>query len=130
VAYGLAGWQDLRTLWEGFGRMGLYGSVQLETLNGPSKPGARTRTLTSTLSLAKTWTEPTTPGFRNFTTFGEFTAVRDEDGPAKGHTFGTFTPGLRTWFLKGHSFTLGEDLPFGARGPSVRVLRLTYIFNF
>jgi hypothetical protein len=130
LAYSLAGWQDLHALAPGLGRMGLYGSLQYENLQGPAKPGARTKGISGDVSLAKTWTEPTTPGFRNFTTFVEFFATQDLDGPSKDHTIASFTPGLRSWFAKGHSITLGEDLPMGARGTFTRVLRLTYIMNF
>ena len=70
------------------------------------------------------------PPRQGFTTFGEFYASRDLDGPSEGQTVASFTPGIRTWFSKNNSLMLGEDLPIGHRASFYRVLRLTYIFNF
>lgn len=131
LAYGLAAWQDLHAVLPGLGRMGLFESVQYEDLKGAlPKAGARTKDLAADVSLARTWTSRDTPGFRNFTTFFEAYATRDLDGLNEGHTITTLTPGIRNWFSPKQSFTLGEDLPIGARGPSYRVLRATYILNF
>jgi hypothetical protein len=130
LAYAFAGWQDLHAWFPSLGRTGLYGSLQFENLQGPAKAGSRTKGLSADVSLAHTWTQPDTRGFRNFTTFAEVFATRDLDGPSEGHTVATITPGIRSWFAKGHSITLGEDFPLGARGATLRVLRLTYILNF
>ncbi|MFI5180965.1 MAG: hypothetical protein ACHQPI_06215 [Thermoanaerobaculia bacterium] len=130
LTYALAAWQDLHTLLPALGRVGLYESIQLESLQGPSKPGARTSDLSGDISLAKTWTGPDTPGFGNFTTFVEFFATRDLNGDSSGQTIASITPGIRTWFARKNSVTLGVDLPLGRPGSFYRVLRATYILNF
>ncbi|HJU83422.1 MAG TPA: hypothetical protein VJ600_04360 [Holophagaceae bacterium] len=130
LSYGLAAWQDLGAILPALGRTGLYGSVQYEDLKGPAKPGARTRAAAADVSLAHTWTESGRRSFRNFTTFLEAYAGRDLDGPNGGQTVASLTPGLRTWFGRKHSLTLGEELPLGQAGAFYRVARLTYIYNF
>ena len=131
IAYGLASWQDLHAWLPGLGRVGVHESVTYENLQGPlPKVGARTKDVAADISLTKTWTSPDTPWFRNFTTFLETYATRDLDGLNEGHTVTTVTPGVRSWFSKKQSWTLGLDLPLGARGSSYRVVRATYILNF
>ena len=130
LAYGLAAWQDLGAALPALGRTGLYESIQYEDLKGPAKPGARTRDGAATLSLAHTWTEASRRSFRNLTTFLEASAIRDLDGPASGRTVASLTPGVRSWFGRRHSITVGEDLPLGQRGGFYRVARLTYIYTF
>lgn len=130
IAYSVGAWQDLHALLPALGRMGLYESIQLESLQGPAKVGARTSDLAGDISLAKTWTSPDTPGLRNFTTFAELFFTKDLNGAVSGQTIASITPGIRTWFAKGNSITLGEDLPVGRRGNFYRVIRATYILNF
>lgn len=130
VAYAVGAWQDLHALLPALGRMGLYESIQYESLLGPAKAGARTSDLAGDVSLAETWTSPETKGFRNFTTFVEFFATRDLNGTSSGQTIASITPGIRTWFAPGNSITIGEDFPLGRPGNFYRVLRITYILNF
>jgi len=130
LSYVLASWQDLHALLPGLGQMGLYESIQYDKLEGPAKPGAKSKGMSADISLAKTWTEASNSPFGKFTTFAEFYATRDQDGPSQGQTVASFTPGIRTWFSKNNSLSLGEDLPLGHRANFYRVLRLTYIFNF
>jgi hypothetical protein len=130
LSYALASWQDLHALLPGLGQTGLYESIQYDKLEGPAKAGAKTKGSAADITLAKTWTDASSSPFGRFTTFGEFYASRDLDGPNTGQTVASFTPGIRTWFSKNNSLMLGEDLPLGHRANFYRVTRLTYIFNF
>lgn len=130
LAYSLAGWHDLRPLAPALGRMGLYYSVQYENLQGAHRAGARTNDVSYDLSLAETWTAPTTPGLGNLTTFVEAYATTDLDGGGAGKTVLTLTPGLRFWFVPQNSFTAGVDLPLSHGAPLSAVYRATYILNF
>jgi hypothetical protein len=130
LSYALASWQDLHALLPGLGKMGLYESIQYDKLEGPAKAGAKTKGSAADITLAKTWTEASDGPLGRFTTFGEFYASRDLDGPSTGQTVASFTPGIRTWFSKNNSLMLGEDLPLGHRASFYHVLRLTYILNF
>ena len=129
LSYVLASWQDLHALLPGLGQMGLYESIQYDKLEGPAKVGAKSKGTSADISLAKTWTDAAST-FGKFTTFAEFYASRDLDGPNEGQTVASFTPGIRTWFSKNNSLSLGEDLPLGHRANFYRVTRLTYILNF
>jgi hypothetical protein len=130
LSYVVASWQDLHAWLPGLGKVGLYESIQYDKLEGPAKAGAKSKGMSADISLAKTWTEASDGPFGKFTTFGEFFATRDLDGPAEGQTVASFTPGIRSWFSKNNSLSLGMDLPLGHRANFYRVLRLTYIFNF
>ncbi len=130
LSYALASWQDLHALLPGLGMVGLYESIQYDKLEGPAKPGAKSKGMAGDITLAKTWTEASDGPFGKFTTFAEFYANRDLDGPLEGQTVASVTPGIRTWFSKNNSLMLGEDLPLGHRAGFYRALRLTYIFNF
>lgn len=130
LTYALASWQDLHAVLPALGKVGLYESIQYDKLDGPAKPGAKTKGMAADVSLAKTWTEASEGPFGKLTTFMEFSASHDLDGPNEGQTTAAFTPGIRTWFSKNNSMSLGEDLPLGHRANFYRVIRLTYIFNF
>ena len=130
IAYAIGAWQDLHALLPALGRMGLYESVQLESLQGPAAAGARRSDLSGDISLAETWTSPDTPGLGNFTTFVEVYATKDLNGKNSGQTIASVTPGIRTWFAKKNSITLGLDLPLWRPGSFYRVFRATYILNF
>jgi hypothetical protein len=130
LSYALASWQDLHALLPGLGQMGLYESIQYDKLEGPAKPGAKSKGMAGDVTLAKTWTDASSSPFGRLTTFAEFYAGRDLDGPLEGQTVASVTPGIRTWFSKNNSLMLGEDLPLGHRANFYRATRLTYIFNF
>jgi hypothetical protein len=129
VSPSLAGFQDLQ-VWLGLPRVGLYESITYDALNGPHTFGSKTQTFSYDVSLAKTWTESGTPVVGNFTTFLEFFAAHDINGPAEGHTALSLTPGVRFWFARENSLTLGVDFPVNHPYPNGPVYRLTYILNF
>ncbi len=129
VQYALAAFNDLYPI-VGLSRVGLYYSVVYETLLGNHARGARQSDIAYDVSLAKTWTDPRTPVFGNFTTFLEAFATTDLDGTTKGHTPTTLTPGVRFWFYPENSLTLGVDLPVSHPNPFGEVYRVTYILNF
>jgi hypothetical protein len=126
---GLGAFNDLYPL-VGLSRTGLYYSVTYETLVGKHANGARESDIAYDVSLAKTWTEPRTPVFGNFTTFLEAFATTDLDGTKSGHTVATLTPGVRFWFYPENSMTLGTDVPVSGPHPFNDVIRVTYILNF
>ncbi len=130
VSYAVASWQDVHALLPKLGRFGVYESIQVDTLSGPANPGAKKRGLAADVSIAKTWTDASRKVFKKLTTFAEFYATHDLDGPNESHTVGSFTPGIRNWFSANNSVTLGVDLPLGQVGGFYRVVRFTYIFNF
>jgi len=128
--YTLAGWQDMQALFPFLKRVGLYYSFQYENLQGSHKAGARSNDISYDISVAKTWTQPTTPVVGNFTTFLEAYATQDLDGASKGVYVVTLTPGIRFWFLPKNSLTFGVDFPV-SNDPSIEaVYRVTYILNF
>lgn len=113
-SYGLAGYTDL-AFWLPLDRVGLYYSVLFDTLAGPSKPGARRSDAGYDISVAKTFTAPTTPVVGDLTAFVEGFAQTDLDGDRAGRTLVSATPGIRfdlgweNWIL------LGADLPVADR---------------
>ena len=125
----LAGWQDLDAAL-GLDRVGFYYSLTWDNLSGPIAPGAKTNTLSYDVTLAKTWTDPQTSVFGNFTTFLEAFAATDLDGQMSHHTALSLTPGIRLWFVHDQSLTLGVDLPASYPHPYSEVFRITYILNF
>ena len=125
----IAGFTDMYPLL-GLYRIGLYYSVVYESLTGNHAKGARTSDIAYDVSLAKTWTPPSTPIFGNFTTFLEAFATTDLDGTTRGHTPMTLTPGVRFWFYPENSLTLGVDVPVTHPYPFGNVFRATYILNF
>lgn len=125
----LAGFQDLQSLL-GLDRVGLYESVTYDSLTGPHASGARTQVLSYDVSLAKTWTAPDQYPAGNFTSFLELFATTDLSGNTKYHTGVTLTPGVRLWFARENSLTLGVDFPISQPHPFGEVLRITYILNF
>ncbi|HYB53363.1 MAG TPA: hypothetical protein VEG84_05830 [Thermoanaerobaculia bacterium] len=130
MTYALAGWQDMHALIPALGRFGLYGSFQYENLIGPHKAGAMENDVSYDLSIAETWTQPTTPVFGNFTTFLEAFGQTPLDGASSGKTTVSLTPGIRFWFVPENSFTVGVDLPVTTVRSFHSVVRATYILNF
>ena len=130
LTFGLAGWQDMHALIPALGRFGLYGSFQYENLVGSHRPGAAENDVSYDLSIAETWTEPTTRIFGNFTTFFEVFGTTLLDGANSGKTTVSVTPGIRFWFVPKNSFTVGVDIPV-THAPSFHsVIRANYILNF
>jgi hypothetical protein len=125
----LAGWQDLDAA-IGLDRVGVYASLTWDNLSGPIAPGAKTNSLSYDLSLAKTWTDPTTPVVGNLATFLELFATTDLDGQTTHHTAVSLTPGIRFWFVPENSLTIGVDFPVSYPHPNSEVFRITYILNF
>jgi hypothetical protein len=125
----LAGFTDMYPLL-GLYRVGLYYSVVYESLIGTRAKGTRASDIAYDVSLAKTWTPPSTPILGNFTTFLEAFATTDLDGATEGHTPVTLTPGVRFWFYPENSFTFGVDIPVTHPKPFANVFRATYILNF
>src|SRR5579862_4859072 len=125
----LTGWQDLDAA-IGLDRVGVYYSVTWDNLHGPVADGTRTNSLGYDLTLAKTWTDPKTPGMGNFTTFLELFATTDLDGQTTHHTALSLTPGFRFWIVPENSLTLGVDFPVSYPHPYSEVFRVTYILNF
>ncbi len=130
LTYAVAGWQDMHALIRSLGRFGLYGSFQYESLVGPHKAGAARNDISYDLSIAETWTSPSTPVFGNFTTFLEAFGTTVLDGSSPGKTAVSLTPGVRFWLLPEHSLILGLDLPVTHAPSFHRVFRATYILNF
>lgn len=135
--YTLAGWQDMQALFPFLKRVGLYYSFQYENFQGSSPSrGERSNDISYDITIAKTWTRPTTPVLGNFTTFLEFYATQDLDGENKGVYLITLTPGFRFWFTPLNSLIFGVDLPVtnqNAPAPTTserEVYRVTYILNF
>lgn len=123
----LAGWHDLTPL--GLYRVGLYWHVQEETWIGPSITGGRRNDLTYDLTLAKTWSAPSAR-LENFTTFLEGFSKTDVDGPNRGHSVVTLTPGFRFNLHHHHVIMAGVDVPLSTPRPFEQILRLTYIYAF
>lgn len=130
LSYALAGWQDVHDLLPALGRCGLYFSLQYDNTQGPAKAGTTFNTLSYDVSLAETWTAPTTPVFGNFTTFLETFASTPLDGAKQNKTVFTLTPGIRFWFVPENSLSLGVDLYVSHDPPNSAVYRATYILNF
>ncbi len=129
-SYALAGWQDLAALLPALDRVGLYYSVQYEHLDGQTRPGVRQNDLSLDVSVARTWTEPSTAIFGNLTTFVELFGATDLDGETSGDTALGVMPGVRFWFARDQSLMGGVDLPLSHEAPFSAVYRVTYILNF
>jgi len=127
TSFSLAGWHDLTPL--GLKRVGLYWHVQEETFTGRHARGARQNDLTYDISLAKTWTAPTAP-IGNLSTFLETYARTDLDGPRRGKSVVTLTPGLRFTLARQHVFMAGVEIPVTEPRPYEQIVRLTYILSF
>jgi hypothetical protein len=130
LTFALAGWQDMHALVPALGRFGLYGSFQYENLVGSHKPGATQNDISYDISVAETWTEPSTTVFGNFTTFLEVFGTTILDGSNSGKTTVSLTPGIRFWFVPENSFTIGADFPVTSKPSFHWVFRATYIMNF
>lgn len=124
----LAGWQDLTNL--GLSRVGLYYSIQEDVYTGPGAAGAKRNDFAYDVSLAKTWTDRTTPLFGNFTTFVELYATTNLDGSDSGHTDVNVTPAIRFNLSRNNILMAGVDLPVSSPHDFVKTYRLTYIYNF
>lgn len=130
LQFGLAGWQDVHAWAPALGRLGLYYSFQYEDLLGPRKVGATQNDIGYDVSLAETWTAPSTKFFGNFTTFVEFFGQTFLDGASSGKTNVTVTPGVRFWFAPENSISFGVDFPVSGMPAIHNVYRATYILNF
>ena len=124
----LAGWQDLTGL--GLKRMGLYYDIQEESYLGSAKAGTKHNDIVYAASLAKTWTDPKTPFFGNFTTFAEAYGTTNLDGSERGNTAVNVTPGIRFTLGHGNIIMAGVDLPVSNPHDFDATYRLTYIINF
>jgi len=129
MTYAVGGWQDLHALVPALDRVGLYGSMQYESLLGPHPAGARENDLSYDVSVARTWTPPTTPVAGDLTTFVEAFGTTDLDGAAAGATVFSLTPGVRFWPFPRNSLLLGVDLPVTS-APFSAAYRATYILTF
>jgi len=130
LTFGMAGWKDVHAWVPALGRFGLYFSFQYEDLLGAHKAGATRNDISYDVSIAETWTSPSTPVFGNLTTFLEAFGQTLLDGANSGKTNVTLTPGVRFWFIPESSFTFGVDLPV-SHAPAIHtVVRATYILNF
>ncbi|MGO9311999.1 MAG: hypothetical protein ACLQDI_04590 [Syntrophobacteraceae bacterium] len=124
----LAGWQDLTCY--GLSRVGLYYSIGEETYVGPANEGRKHNDLVYDVSVAKTWTEPNTPCFGNFTTFVEFYNTTNLDGNEDGNNAANVTPGFRVTIFPKNVLMGGVDLPLSSPHDFAATYRLTYIRNF
>ena len=130
LTFGLAGWQDVHAWVPALGRFGLYYSFQYEDLLGPHKVGQMQNDISYDVSVAQTWTSPTTPVFGNLTTFLEAFGQTALDGASSGKTNVSLTPGVRFWFIPENSISLGVDFPVSHAPAIHNVYRATYILNF
>jgi hypothetical protein len=130
LSYFLAGWQDVAAWFPELGRVGLYYSFEYDNLVGPHATGATENSMSYAVSVARTWTQETTPVFRNLTTFLEFFGTSPLDGNASGKTALSLTPGIRFWFVPKNSLTAGLDIPLNDVPTFSAVWRATYILNF
>ncbi len=136
ISYGLAGFEDLT----GYGlyRVGLYGSCQFESLEGPGAAGAPHNDVQYVVTLAKTLTRPDTPLLGNFTVYVENFGQTSLDGSNSGHTVAGIMPGVRfnlgklpcIKFGSDNWILFGVDLPVVGPTPWDATYRLTYIKNF
>lgn len=129
ISPAIAGWTDMDAL-AGLDRVGLYYSINWDNVSGPHAHPAQTNVLTYDISVAKTWTELSTPVLGNLTTFLEGVLSQAGDGPTAHRTQGTLTPGIRFWFVPENSLTFGVDLPVSYPHAQSEVFRVTYILNF
>jgi len=130
LTFALAGWQDVHAWAPALGRFGLYFSFQYEDLLGPHRAGQMQHDVSYDVSIAETWTSPSTPVFGNLTTFLEAFGQTALDGASSGKTNVTLTPGVRFWFIPENSISLGVDFPV-SHAPAIHtVYRATYILNF
>jgi len=68
--------------------------------------------------------------FGNASTFVEAYGRTDLDGPDRGRTLVTLTPGVRVTFAHRHIVMAGVEFPLTERRPFDRIIRLTYIVSF
>ena len=130
LTFGLAGWQDVHSWVPALGKFGLYYSFQYENLLGNHAASATKNDISYDVSIAETWTTPTTKFFGNFTTFLEAFAQTFLDGSNSGKTNVTLTPGFRFWFIPENSISFGVDFPVSHLPAVHTVYRATYILNF
>lgn len=136
TSYGIAGFEDLTDL--GLYRVGLYGSVLVDSLDGPHAVGATSNDVEYDITIAKTFTRPDTPFFGNATLFAETFAQTNLDGAHPSRTLLTITPGFRFNLGKLPGLKLGldnwimggVDIPLAGPDPWDATYRLTYIKNF
>ena len=114
----------------GLSRVGLYFSIGPETYVGPTNDGQKHNDVVYDVSVAKTWTEPNTPCFGNFTTFVEFYNTTILDGSEYGNNAANVTPGFRVTLWPKNVLMGGIDLPLSSPHDFVAAYRLTYIRNF
>jgi hypothetical protein len=128
----IAGWQDLTGL--GLKRVGLYYSLTEDTYAGPAAAGSKRNDLLYDVSLAKTWTEKTTPLFGNFTTFVELYSTTNLDGPSsdRGLSYSevNVTPAFRFDLTHNNTLMGGIDFPVSSPHDFTKTFRLTYIYRF
>lgn len=136
TSYGIAGFEDLTDL--GLYRVGLYGSVLFDSLDGPHVVGATANDVEYDLSVAKTFTRPDLPLLGNFTLFAEFFGQTNLDGDHAARTLFSVTPGFRFNLGKFPELKLGldnwvefgVDIPMAGPHPWDATYRFTYIKNF
>lgn len=128
--YYLAGWQDVRAWLPALGRVGLYYSFEYDNLQGPAATGATRNSISYDVSLARTFTDATTPVVGDLTAFLELYGTTPLDGTSAGKTVLSLTPGVRFWFVPKNSLSLGVDLPVSHSPPYSAAWRATYILNF
>jgi hypothetical protein len=127
ATYSLAGWEDLTRY--GLKKVGLYFDVGADNYIGPHSIGNKTTDGIYDVSLAKTWTQPTS-SLQNFTTFAEVFGQTNLSGDESGQTVVTVTPGIRTGIGLHQVLMAGVDLPVSHPRPYNWALRITYIINF
>ena len=130
LTFGLAGWQDVHCWVPALGKFGLYYSFQYENLLGNPAANVTKNDISYDVSIAETWTTPSTAFFGNFTTFLEGFGQTFLDGPNSGKTNVTLTPGFRFWFIPENSISFGVDFPVSHLPAIHNVYRATYILNF
>jgi len=128
--YYLAGWQDVRAWLPALGRVGLYYSFEYDNLQGPAAQGATRNSISCDVSLARTFTDASTPVVGDLTAFLELYGTTPLDGTSSGKTVLSLTPGIRFWFVPKNSLSLGVDLPVSHSPPYSAIWRGTYILNF
>ena len=135
--YALTGFEDL-SYWFQLDRVGLYYTFAIDSYAGPAAKGTKQCDMQYDISLAKTFTAPDAPVFRNLTLFVENFAQTDLDGSETGRTLLTVTPGLRFNFgtCKAaklgltNAIIMGTDIPVSEYHPWDATYRFTYIKCF
>lgn len=122
LGFFLAGFEDLTRF--GFRRVGLYFSSQLFTFVGPLEDSDTRSEVNFGISIAKTFTDPDTPLFGDFTLFLEAFDETALDGDDAGRSAVTLTPGFRFkfyeqekteqtfWIMSGVEFPISGPNPF------------------